>query len=258
MRRGPLLARVLGVLLLTLLGACAQRWPAGLDVDDSITAVSQSSRVRFIVLHFTHSAREKALATLSRGRVSAHYLITDTDPVKVYALVPESRSAWHAGISSWRGHTYVNNASIGIEIVNDGERPYTEAQIRAVILLVQDLALRHDVKPENIIGHSDVAPQRKIDPGAHFPWERLAAHGLGRWYDPAAARVHTTRFLQEGVPDAAWFQGQLARVGYEVPMSGLFDAATTRVIAALQMHYRPARADGLPDAETAGILAALE
>jgi len=140
MRRGPLLARVLGVLLLTLLGACAQRWPAGLDVDDSITAVSQSSRVRFIVLHFTHSAREKALATLSRGRVSAHYLITDTDPVKVYALVPESRSAWHAGVSSWRGHTYVNNASIGIEIVNDGERPYTEAQIRAVILLVQDLA----------------------------------------------------------------------------------------------------------------------
>lgn len=258
MRRGRLLARLCGVMLLTLLAACAHRWPAGLDVDDSITAVGQSSRVRFIVLHYTHSAREKALATLSRGPVSAHYLLTDTDPVKVYALVPESRSAWHAGLSNWRGHTYVNNASIGIEIVNDGKRPYTEAQIQALILLVRDLALRHDVQPENIVGHSDIAPQRKIDPGAHFPWERLAAHGLGRWYDPAAVRVHTARFLQDGVPDAAWFQAQLARVGYEVPASGLFDAATTRVIAALQMHYRPARADGLPDVETAAILAALE
>jgi N-acetylmuramoyl-L-alanine amidase len=194
-------------------------------------------------------------------------MITDTRPLKVYRLVPEDRNAWHAGDSSWYGHTSVNNASIGIEIVNAGRtegpdgmpqwQDYSEAQIRAVIQLVGDIARRHGVLPENIVGHSDVAPQRKIDPGPLFPWKRLARAGLGRWYDETAEQGYLQLYVQQGPPDAAWFQAQLERVGYAVPHSTAFDAETTRVIEAFQMHYRPARYDGTPDAETAAILQAL-
>lgn len=252
---------------LAALAGCAQRWPAGLDVDTSINAVSQDSRVRFIVLHYTGGSERASLLTLSQGEVSVHYVVSDTQPVKVYRLVPEDRNAWHAGDSSWHGHTSINNASIGIEIVNRGPvpaadgaqqwQPYTPAQIRAVILLVRDIARRHGVQPENIVGHSDVAPQRKTDPGPAFPWKQLAQAGLGRWYAEAAEQQLLQAYLRQGPPDAAWFQAQLERVGYAVPHSGTFDAETTRVIAAFQMHYRPARYDGAPDAETAAILQAL-
>jgi N-acetylmuramoyl-L-alanine amidase len=250
-----------------LLTGCAQRYPAGLELDRSIHAVSQDSRVRFIVIHYTAAGDTASLLTLSRGDVSAHYLLTDTRPVRIYQLVPEDRNAWHAGDSSWYGHTSINNASIGIEIVNRGDErtgdgtlrwaPYTEGQIRAAMVLIRDIARRHDVRPENIVGHSDVAPQRKVDPGPLFPWRRLAMAGLGRWYDEQAAQGLTAFFDKNGVPDAAWFQAQLKRVGYAVPLSGAYDAETMRVIAAFQMHYRPARCDGMPDAETAAILLAL-
>jgi N-acetylmuramoyl-L-alanine amidase len=252
---------------LAVLAGCAQRGPAGLDVDTSINAASQDSRVRFIVLHYTSGSNTASLLTLSRGDVSVHYMITDTRPVKVYSLVPEDRNAWHAGDSSWYGHTSINNASIGIEIVNAGRttgldgtpqwQAYSEAQIRAVILLAGDIARRHGVLPENIVGHSDVAPQRKTDPGPLFPWKRLARAGLGRWYDETAEQGYLQAYAQQGVPDAAWFQTQLERVGYAVPHSATFDAETTRVIEAFQMHYRPARYDGAADAETAAILQAL-
>lgn len=291
---------LLGAGALALAG-CAQRWPAGLDVDTSITALSQDSRVRFIVLHYTDGDEAVSLRTLSRGDVSAHYLVSDEETgggrVRVYNLVPEDRNAWHAGESSWFGRTALNNASIGIEITNEGPlpgsadqppapavpaqpapalsaqgqqpagqapawrpprwQPYTEDQIRAVILLVRDIARRHGVRPENIVGHSDIAPQRKTDPGPLFPWRRLAKEGLGRWYDESAAQAAAQRYASEGLPDAGWFQAELARVGYDAPRTGVYDAATTRVIAAFQMHYRPARYDGVADAETAGILSVL-
>ncbi len=266
-RRRTALA-LLGALALT---GCARRWPAGLDVDTSLNAVSQDSRVRFIVLHYTDGSQAASLRTLSQGDVSAHYLVSDeqTGPgrVRVYNLVPEDRNAWHAGESSWFGRTALNNASIGIEITNsgpapgpDGEtrwEPYTEAQIRTVILLVRDIARRHGVLPENIVGHSDIAPQRKTDPGPAFPWGRLAREGLGRWYDEDAALAASLRYQAAALPDASWFQEELARVGYDAPCTGVFDPATTLVIAAFQMHYRPSRADGAPDAETAGILSVL-
>jgi N-acetylmuramoyl-L-alanine amidase len=249
------------------LAACAPRYPAGVDVDRSISAVSQDSRVRFIVIHYTASGNTGSLLTLSRADVSVHYLVMDSHPVKVYQLVPEDRNAWHAGQSSWYGHTSINNASIGIEIVNMGDSPgpggtlqwadYSEAQLNAVMLLVGDIARRHGVRPENIVAHSDVAPQRKSDPGPRFPWKRFALAGLGRWYDETAAGGYQAQFEANGVPDAAWFQAQLERVGYAVPHSGVLDAETTRVIAAFQMHYRPERCDGAADAATAAILLAL-
>jgi N-acetylmuramoyl-L-alanine amidase len=250
-----------------VLAGCASRYPEGVDVDRSILAVSQDSRVRFIVLHYTAGDDAASLLTLSRGDVSAHYLVTDTRPVHVYQLVPEDRNAWQAGESSWYGHTAINNSSIGIEIVNAGDtraadgtlrwEPYHEDQIQTVMLLVRDIARRHGVRPKNIVGHSDVAPQRKVDPGPQFPWRRLAEAGLGRWYDESAAAEFQTFFEKNGMPDAAWFQAQLARAGYEVPRSGVFDPETTRVIAAFQMHYRPSRCDGVADVETASVLMAL-
>lgn len=247
------------------LSGCAQTGP--LDIDRSITARSQSSRVQFVVLHYTASDRARALALLSQGEVSSHYLITDDQPARILQLVDESRSAWHAGESGWRGRTWLNATSIGIEIVNpgymtlpDGTRrwhPYTDSQIAAVTALLRDIVARHGIEARNIVGHSDVAPQRKQDPGPLFPWERLAGLGLGRWYDATAASVHEARFRAHGLPDIAWFQQQLARVGYDVPRHGVLDQATSAVLSAFQMHYRPSDIAGLPDARTAAILAAL-
>ncbi|MBX6317110.1 N-acetylmuramoyl-L-alanine amidase [Pigmentiphaga sp.] len=260
----------LGVALAVLVQGCASvgNGPGRLEIDTSISARSQGSRVRFIVLHYTVSNKERALELLSRGEVSSHYLVTDDDPPRVYRLVDEDRAAWHAGQSEWQGYTWLNRTSIGIEIVNRGPigtapdgttqwQPYKPTQIEVVKQLVRDIARRHDIAPENIVGHSDVAPLRKQDPGPMFPWRELARAGIGRWYDETAAQAMRERFEAQGLPDIAWAQLQLARLGYGVPRTGIWDAETRAVLAAFQMHYRPSRYDGVFDAETAGILAAL-
>jgi len=248
--------------LALLLAACASRGPGGLEVDRSIQAKSQNSRVEFVVLHYTSSGNQRSLQILSQHNVSSHYLITDEPRPRIYQLVDESRRAWHAGVSQWYGRTDMNSASIGIEIVNDGGAgtdwaPYKPAQIETLTPLLRDIVRRHQIKPHNIVGHSDIAPQRKVDPGPLFPWRQLAAQGLGRWYDPELAAQARGEFEAHGLPDAAWIQAQLERVGYQVPRNGVLDKATRNVIAAFQMHYRPDRHDGLPDAETLAILKVL-
>lgn len=251
------------------LGGCASGPPGlpRLHIDDSITAVSQDSRVRYIVLHYTSAEAPVSLKLLSQGGVSAHYLITDDARPRVYRLVDETRSAWHAGESRWYEQAWLNPMSIGIELVNTGRadhahgapdwQPYPDAQIQALVLLLRDLIARHHVHPENVVGHSDIAPQRKTDPGPLFPWKRLADAGIGRWYDEAQAAANWVALQRQGLPDIAWFQHQLARLGYACPQHGKLDRATRNVIAAFQMHYRPAVYDGQPDAETAAIMMAL-
>ncbi|MEQ4616666.1 MAG: N-acetylmuramoyl-L-alanine amidase [Corticimicrobacter sp.] len=262
----PRLLAVLPLACAALLAGCTGSKPYVLDT--SHTAVSQDSRVRFIVLHYTAGDLDRSLQVLGQGRVSSHYLVDDKQPVTVYALVDENRAAWHAGVSSWYGQTALNTSSIGIEIVHDGPQedrygnlswaqPYDEAQIQAVIALVRDIAQRHGVAPRNIVGHSDIAPLRKQDPGPLFPWKRLADAGLGRWYDEAQATHLRQRFDEQGLPDIGWFQDNLIRVGYALDRTGLLDNATRRTLSAFQMHYRPARFDGQPDAETAAILQTL-
>ncbi|WP_459617685.1 N-acetylmuramoyl-L-alanine amidase [Bordetella sp. 2513F-2] len=251
--------------LAAMLAACAGG--PGLRIDTSVEALSQSSRVRQVVLHYTSAESARSLALLSRGEVSSHYLVTDASEPRVYRLVPEERSAWHAGVSAWQGQPSLNATSIGIEVVNpgwtagpDGTRlwhPYTPAQRRVLIQLLQDIIRRHDIAPENIVGHSDVAPQRKLDPGPLFPWRELAQAGIGRWYDEAGAAAHLARLQAGPLPDVAWYQRQLQRLGYECPQHGTLDRATRNVLAAFQMHYRPARHDGEPDAETAAIMLAM-
>ena len=249
------------------LAGCAARGPGGYRLDTSIASPGQSSRAQFIVLHYTAGSLARSVQALTLGKVGSHYLVTDEDPPRLLRLVDEDRSAWHAGESYWRGYTWLNSSSIGIEIVNPGWtrapdgaqawHPYPESQIRAVIALVRDVAGRHGIKPENIVGHSDIAPVRKMDPGPLFPWKRLAEAGLGRWYDETRAQQYLAQFQAEGMPDIAWFQRQLARVGYRVPQSGQLDDGTQAALIAFQLHYRPADFSGVADAETAALLAAL-
>lgn len=250
------------VALLLLLAGCA----SGPEIDTRYSAVAQDSRAQFIVLHYTSTDFEHSLELLSRGEVSSHYLI-DRAPAKIYRLVDENRRAWHAGESEWQGRTWLNSSSIGIELVNpgyeqtaDGRRlwyPYPEPQIDALILLLKDIMQRHGLKPGAIVGHSDIAAQRKVDPGPLFPWKRLADAGLLPWPDARLVAAHREVFSR-ALPATEWFQTQLAQQGYRVPRHGMLDEETHNVIAAFQMKYRPARFDGMPDAETAAILAALE
>jgi N-acetylmuramoyl-L-alanine amidase len=256
---------LVATLLLALLAGCATPPPAGPHYDHTYTAKGQASRARFLVLHYTVSDRDSSIKILTQQEVSAHYLVTD-DPVPViYNLVDETQAAWHAGNSSWKNFTQLNNSSIGIEIVNKGwtdtttgrvYAPFTQAQIDALIPLVRDIVTRNHIAPENVLGHSDIAPLRKQDPGPMFPWPRLAAAGLVTW--PNAARVAAlTPVFQTQLPDVAWFQKKLATWGYGLVQSGILDEQTRTVLAAFQMKYRPGNIDGMPDVQTAALLEAL-
>lgn len=147
----------------------------------------EGATLQYVILHgtWTHSI-EETLAFLTDanpdrtgGRVSAHYAI-DIDGT-MYHLVNEEKRAWHAGASFWRGVEDLNSASIGIELQNDGRAPYPDAQIDALTDLLLDIIARRGISTENILAHSDIAPQRKDDPGAHFPWQRLAENGVALW-----------------------------------------------------------------------------
>lgn len=243
----------------TLAAAAAVREPR---IDRSYTSQNQDSRALYIVLHYTVLDWEKSLKVLTTGgQVSAHYLVRD-NPVASYALVDENRRAWHAGASFWAGNTNLNSASIGIEIVNPGfvegpggrvYAPFPQAQVDEVIALVRDIQKRHRVLPERIIGHADIAPGRKQDPGPSFPWKQLADAGLIPWPDGPLVTVKTLE--HEVAPrDIAWLQDRLARIGYNVSRSGQLDTMTKDVISTFQMKYRPSDIGGLPDAETAALI----
>ena len=259
--------RVILVALLSILAGCAsQQLGAPYSIDETMRSRGQNSRVDIIVLHYTASTKPSALMTLTNRDVSAHYVVSDDAKPVVYRLVNEDRNAWHAGDSSWYGRTFVNQRSIGIEIVHPGwqpngkganAQPYPDAQIAVVAALTRDIAKRHGILPENIVGHSDVAPGRKVDPGPSFPWKKLAQLGVGRWFDEARVAKYQADFVRNGPPDAGWFQQQLKRVGYAVPENGYFDQKTLAVIATFQAHYRPELVTGKPDAQTAARLQAL-
>ncbi|UGQ46485.1 N-acetylmuramoyl-L-alanine amidase [Massilia endophytica] len=248
--------------LIGILSGCATV-PSGPVIDHSLVAKGQNSRVRFIVIHYTVSDLPRSIMLLTEKEVSAHYLLTDQAQPKLYGLVDEKNSAWHAGVSSWKSYTNLNNSSIGIEIVNpgftetpDGKRtyyPFPQAQMDQLIPLLKDLVARHKVAPENILGHSDIAPQRKQDPGPLFPWKQLADAGLIQWPDAAAVAAARAKFETQ-LPDAAWFQQKLAQHGYAVPQTGVIDRATHNVLVAFQTKYRQSNWDGVPDAESAAIL----
>ena len=179
-------------------------------------------------------------------------------------MVDESQRAWHSGVSAWKGHRLLNANSIGIEIVHPGfklgpnkERiyqPFPRAQIDVLLPLVRDIVQRHQIRPERILGHGEVTPAYKEDPGPTFPWKLLADLGITPPW-PDATRVAAQQVVFEAqLPDAAWFQRTLAQHGYAVEPSGRFDEQTQRVLMNFQMRYRPARFDGVADAHTAAVL----
>ena len=211
-----------------------------------------------LLMHYTGmQSCEAAVLRLTDAatRVSSHYTIDEDGTI--YVHVAEDARAWHAGASSWRGATDVNSRSIGIEIVNPGHefgyRPFPAAQIDAVIALSQQILARHSIPPRNVIGHSDVAPDRKEDPGELFPWKLLASVGLGLWVDGALSKAQS---LVRGMDGARVFvlQAQLARYGYALDISGVYDQRTEIVMTAFQRHFRPEKIDGVADAQCQSLL----
>ncbi|HEY2010349.1 MAG TPA: N-acetylmuramoyl-L-alanine amidase [Rhizomicrobium sp.] len=197
--------------------------------------------IDMLVLHYT--GMETAKAALGRlcdpaAKVSAHYTIDEDGTV--YAHVPEARRAWHAGVSAWAGATNINARSIGIELVNPGHefgyRDFADAQIAALITLCHGILLRHPIPSARVLGHSDVAPARKEDPGERFPWERLARAGIGLW--PASLDANPG-------PEA------LDRFGYDL------GAGLEKAVTAFQRHFRPQKIDGVWDRDCARLLASL-
>lgn len=241
-------------------------------------STGKSQRIKTIVLHYTVSDNDRSIKLLTAGKVSAHYLIMKNDDDKIYSLVPETERAWHAGDGSFAGRTILNDTSIGIEIVNDGIQPqylnalkkddldyhpyehfveFDEIQIKKVAQLVKDIATRYDISPKNIIGHSDLAPSRKIDPGAKFPWERLYKdYGIGAWYEEADRRYFTTE-IALATPTIPEIKQQLRNYGYQINDSDEWDKASRDVVYAFQLHFRPRNPTGNMDIETYAILKAL-
>jgi N-acetylmuramoyl-L-alanine amidase len=214
-----------------------------------------------IILHYTGMTDgPSALARLqdAEAQVSAHYVVEEDG--RVFALVDEARRAWHAGVSFWRGERDINGCSIGIEIVNPGHefgyRDFPAAQISAVIDLLDYIRSRHRIPDSRILGHSDVAPDRKQDPGERFPWRRLAQAGHGLWAEPnplSGDEVGEGR-TGEGVRRV---QTDLSRLGFEQDVSGRFDAATRARVVAFQRHWVQVRVDGTADGLTRARLEAL-
>jgi N-acetylmuramoyl-L-alanine amidase len=255
-----LLPNLLALLLISLLAACA----SGPPIDNRYVSQNQDSRVQFLIIHYTVGDFPTSLKELTVGNVSSHYLVNDSPPA-IYRLVDDSRRAWHAGISYWKGNTQLNSASIGIEIVNPGFKEsaegriwfdYPQAQIDLVIALVKKIVAEQGIKPERILGHSDIAPQRKQDPGPRFPWKQLADAGLIPWPDAGQVAQKRAAF-EQNLPDMDWFQQKLSKHGFAVPLNGELDEATVNVLSAFQMKYRPTLIDGQPDAETAALLEVL-
>jgi N-acetylmuramoyl-L-alanine amidase len=208
-----------------------------------------------VILHYTGMPGGEAALALLRdpaSKVSSHYFVWEDG--RICQLVEEKRRAWHAGAGSWKGERDINSASIGIEIVNPGHDaglpPFAAPQIAAVIALVKDIGVRHAIRPERILAHSDIAPARKIDPGEKFPWEDLWRAGVGHWVEPSSiSEGPVLRRGEEGAPTRA-LQAMLALYGYGVEVGGAYDRTTELTVAAFQRHFRQALVDGLADLST--------
>lgn len=184
--------------------------------------------IKFIIIHYTEMTFDDALQRLCEplAEVSAHYLIKEDG--EIFGLVEDEYRAWHAGKSYWAGIENINDCSIGIELDNLGSSPFHEKQIESCIALCKHLTLKYNIPRQNILGHSDVAPSRKIDPGIFFDWHRLANEGLGLW----PQRESKTMKLS-----CAEIQKKLKQIGYNIQITNEWDEQTAAVIRAFQFHF---------------------
>ncbi|WHF51744.1 N-acetylmuramoyl-L-alanine amidase [Chryseobacterium gotjawalense] len=257
-------------------GSIVSANPAGYKVVKTFfPAVGQNFRQKYIIVHYTALDEDKSVNVLTQQSVSAHYLVNDLGDNEIYQLVDENKRAYHAGISTWRNDKMLNDTSIGIEIVNAGYKTdpngmkifpeYSEAQVKKVAALVKDLANRYMIPPTNVLGHSDIAPTRKQDPGPKFPWKKLYDdYQVGMWYDEGVKEnFYTTAVLEDyalqmTVPSFLFkIQTALRNFGYDINPNGVYDDATKKTIEVFQYHFRPQNYSGMMDAETWAILQAL-
>lgn len=219
-------------------------------------------RPDMILLHYTGmESAEGAVDWLTReeSRVSCHYLIDEAGVVT--QMVRESERAWHAGVSHWAGETDINSCSIGIEIHNPGHGlgypDFPEAQMAVVEALCLDIMARHDVLPHRVIGHSDVAPARKADPGEKFDWPRLARAGIGQWVEPAPIEGDEGLGPDDEGSAVQALQRDLRSYGYGIDANGSYDRTTELVVTAFQRHFRPGKIDGRADMSVSKTLSEL-
>lgn len=269
------------ILLGTMIAGCTS-----LPIIDA-PSLNHNSRVNYLVLHFTSEDFAESLRLLTQRTeypVSVHYLVPETGDatydrrtLRIYRLVAENRRAWHAGRSYWAGAEALNDTSIGIEIVNrsacvsndpDTESPspedqtcnmlaFPDEQVDLVIRLATDILDRNpDIDPVDVVGHGDIAPGRRVDPGPLFPWRRLYDHGIGAWYDDESVARYVKMFSSD-VPELRRIQRALNAYGYLIELSGENDVQTRFVVRAFQMHFRPEMTSGRLDNETVAILYAL-
>jgi N-acetylmuramoyl-L-alanine amidase len=218
--------------------------------------------VDMLVLHYTGMPTAKdALDRLQdpNAKVSAHYVVDEDGTV--YKMVDEENRAWHAGVSSWRGADNINHRSIGIEVVNPGDRPFPKVQMDAVATLSKDIIMRHNIPSWNVVGHSDVAPGRKNDPGEFFDWKILAERGVGLLPNTdkslLASLIETPMKWVSRLfcvtPDLAssssisTLQKKLGQYGYPIDINGIYDEKSRTAVIAFQQHFRPSRVDGIWD-----------
>ena len=269
------MSRYISLLLLALLlvGCAGEKGivdKAGYQLDTRRQAQAAYPRIKVLVIHYTADDFDVSLATLTDKQVSSHYLIPARPPAhdgkpRIWQLVPEQQLAWHAGISYWRNATRINDTSIGIELENRGWQnvagvkrftPFEPQQIAALIPLAKDIIHSYNILPQNVVAHSDIAPQRKDDPGPLFPWHLLAEQGIGAWPDAARVAFYLNGRDPYAAVDTASLLDLLARYGYEVK-ADMTPGQQKRVIMAFQMHFRPALYNGVADAQTQAIAEAL-
>lgn len=212
-----------------------------------------------VILHYTGmQTGQEALERLcsADAEVSAHYLIEENGDI--YLLVDPERRAWHAGVSAWQGRHNMNDTSIGIELVNPGHehgyRAFPECQVERLEALLGYLKARFDIPTNRFVGHSDVSPDRKQDPGELFPWRRLADQGFGVWAN--CTTKDATIIAKEAMVSAECpaLNVLLATIGYSVPQGEIFSRGTFMALSAFQRHWRPSNVDGQLDSETKAVL----
>jgi N-acetylmuramoyl-L-alanine amidase len=220
----------------------------------------QGAAIDMLVLHYTGmtSARD-AIDRLRdpQARVSSHYVVEEDG--SVWRLVDEQRQAFHAGISHWRGRSGLNAHSVGIEIANPGHShgypDFPLLQLSVVCDLCLEILSRHAIPPRNIVGHSDIAPDRKDDPGEKFDWRGLALNGVGMWPDGVAdLGTHDPVRDAAGLHDV---RAALAAIGYKVTPEGALDPALSMTLCAFQRHWRPEAVNGQADSGTVARLLAV-
>src|SRR5438876_810538 len=223
---------------------------------------TSGAKIDMLVLHYTGmpegAAAVRHLCTAGTD-VSAHYVVMEDG--HIIQCVPEARRAWHAGAASWAGETDINSCSIGIEVANPGHDlgypDFPRRQIAAVTALCRGIFTRYRIPAGRVLGHSDVAPARKRDPGEKFPWRILHDSAIALWVKPAGIAPGPIYVLGESNPAVEEAQVLLAKFGYGVTPSGYLDGATRDAVAAFQRHFRPARVDGVFDPSTLATLKAV-